>query len=107
MEHETPWPSQAMPSAGTRAARNAAPSAPTPCSLAVELRELRVRLRRAREHAASTLTNAGLPGQQPGEALQLFLAADAEVAAIVRRIKEIQALAKGWKDRPRGSAGQT
>jgi hypothetical protein len=106
MEHETPQLSRAMPSVEAQAARFAAFSAPTPSGLAIELRELRARLRSAHEHAAATLTNAGLPGCRPGEALKRFLAADAEIAAIVRRIKEIQAFTKGWRDRPRRSAGQ-
>lgn len=105
MEHEPSQPSRATPSAGTQAARNAELSAPTPGDLAVELWELRAKLCRARKHAAAAL-NASLPGRQPGEALRRFLAADAEVAAIMRRIKEIQAFTKGWKDRPRGSVGQ-
>lgn len=106
MEHETPQLSRAMPSVEAQAARFAAFSAPTPSGLAVELRALRARLRPAHEHAAAALTNADFPGQQPGEALRRFLAADAEVAAIVRRIKKIQAFTKGWRDRPSRSAGQ-
>lgn len=97
MERETPRPVEAMPSDGLLAS--------TSHSLALELRELRSRLRRARAHAAAALS-AGLPGRQPGEALQRFLAADEEVAAIVRRIKKIQAFTSGWKDRARRSSGQ-
>lgn len=106
MEYETPQLSRAMPSVEAQTARFAAFSAPTPSDLAVELQELRARLRPAHENAVAALTNAGLPGRQPGEALKQFLAADAEIAAIVRRIKKIQAFTKGWRDRPRRSAGQ-
>ena len=106
MERDMPQPNQAMVSAGTQAACSAAPSAPTPSSLAAELRELRARLRRVAEHAAAAL-DASPPGRRPGEALKRFLAADAEVVAIVRRIKGIQAFTKGWKNRPRGHAGHT
>lgn len=106
MEHEPPQLSRAMPSVEAWAARFAAFSAPTPSDLAAELRELRAMLRSAQEHAAATLANAGLPGRQPGEALKRFFAADAEVAAIVRRIKKIQAFTESWRDRPRRSAGQ-
>ena len=85
--------SKAMGSAEAQAARFATPLASMRSSLAAELRELRARLRRAHEHAAAAL-NANLPGRRPGEALQRFLAADAEITAIVRRIKEIQAVTK-------------
>ena len=87
MEHETPRPGRAMPSAEAQVGRIAALPAPTPRGLAIELRELRARLRRTHVHAAAALS-AGLPGRQPGEALRRFLAADAEIAATVRRIKE-------------------
>ena len=105
MGRESPQPNAAMPSAEAQAARLAALPAPTRGSLAIELRALRAGLRDAREHAAAAL-NADFPGRQPGEALREFLAADAKVAVIVRRIKEIQAFTKGWKGRPRGSGGQ-
>jgi hypothetical protein len=55
----------------------------------VELRELRAGLLSASERAAAAL-HAGLPGCQPGESLRRFLIADAEVAAIARRIKRFQ-----------------
>jgi hypothetical protein len=106
MERDTPQPNQAMASVGTQAACGAALSALTLSSLAAELRELRARLRRAHEHAAAAL-DASPPGRQPGEALKRFLAADAEVVAIVRRIKQIQAFTKGWRIRPRGHADHT
>lgn len=106
MEHEIPQLSRAMPSVEARAARFAAFSALTPRGLAIELRELRARLRRAQEHVAATLTNAGFPGQQPGEALKRFLAADAEVAALMCRIKKIQAFTRSWRNRPCRSAGR-
>ena len=106
MERDTPQPNQAMASAETQAAYDAALSALTPSSLAAELRDLRARLRRAHEHAAAAL-DASPPGRRPGVALKRFLDADAEVVAIVRRIKQIQAFTKGWKNRPRGHADHT
>ena len=53
-----------------------------------ELRALRARLERAQEHAIAAL-QAGQPGDRPGEALRRFLAADAEVTALVRRIRRL------------------
>ena len=106
MERDAPQPNQAMASAGTQAACSVAPSAPTPSSLAAALRELHARLRHSHEHAAAAL-DASSPGRRPGEALKRFLAADAEVVAIVRRIKRIQAFTKGWKNRPCGHADHT
>lgn len=100
MEHDTPQPNQVLPSAETQAACGAVPSAPTSSSLAAELWGLRARLRRAHERAAAAL-DASSPGRRPGEALKRFLAANAEIVATVRRIKEIQAFTKGWKGRPR------
>ena len=55
MERDALQPNQATPSAGTQAACGVAPSAPTPGSLAAELRELRARLRHAHKHAAAAL----------------------------------------------------
>ena len=104
MRHEPLHLSEAMPSAEAQAARFADRPAPTRGNLAIELWELRARLRRAHEHAAAAL-NADLPGRRPGEALQRFLAADADIAAIVRRIKKIQTLTKSWRSQPRRNIG--
>lgn len=55
---------------------------------ATELRLLEGNLTCAEQRATAAL-QAGEPGHQPGEALQRFLAADAEVAVIRRRIRKL------------------
>ena len=54
-----------------------------------ELSRLRAKLVCAQRERAAAALDAGRRGQQPGEALQRFLAADAEVAAFTRRIRRI------------------
>jgi hypothetical protein len=53
-----------------------------------ERRHLEGSLTCAEKRAAAAL-RAGEPGHQPGEALQRFLAADAEVRAIRRRLRKL------------------
>jgi hypothetical protein len=55
-----------------------------------ELRDLRALLDHAQERAAAAL-RAGLPGDRPGDALRRFLAADAEVTAIARKMRRLAA----------------
>ena len=105
MWHERLQLSEATPSsAEAQATRFAVRPAPTRGNLAIELRELRARLRHAHEHVTAAM-NVDLPGRRSGDALQRFLAADAEVAAIVRRIKEIQTLTKNWRSQPGRNIG--
>ena len=66
-------------------------SSPPPDDSATELRDLHAALRRARERAAAAALDGGKPGDRPGDALRRFLAAEAEAAALVRRIKRLLA----------------
>ena len=58
--------------------------------LAGELRDLRARLDHAQERAAAALS-AGVLGDRPGDALRRFLSAEAEVAAIARKMRRLAA----------------